>query len=505
MPADPVSNGVDFIESGSSLDSRGLIVSQPHQMPSPTGVRIAGDEYQWLHVWRACLQILHDQVNGSANPGASVGVEEPGVGNGDDLVIHRAAPPHSYGQVKYTVDASTPVNLDYLKRSGVLKKLVATHQALTADGTPCEIRLVTNRGIDSADVLLRDRDGRDGRLVPRAAQGGPNSIRGVARKEWADAAEVDEDALLAFLNVFYLDLGFDVERLRQEVSLLMTANGLKSDPASVTLATNWVHGKVISGQRELFLADIKSAIAELGLLAGTPWTTASIATLAHDPLADQALAAVDWVDRMDGDSPWNRVQPEPPNTFEDLARDLDALIAGVGTHRRVLLTGSFRQATGFYVGSVFRQVLGYDVAIRQRADLWSSEAPTPSFAVAVEERDLAGGDDVAIVANIATEITDDVATWVRDQDLPVGKLLALTPAHGAGPNAVNGPGDGHGLAIAIRDLARRNASGGGRTHLFLAGPLGLSILLGHHWSRVGTTEVYEDTRPGYVLAYEVIG
>jgi hypothetical protein len=479
-------------------------MTQPHQMPSPTGVRIAGDEYQWLHVWRACLQILHERVNGAANPGGSVGVEERGVGNGDDVVIHRVAPPHSYSQVKYAVDGSTPVNIDYLKTSSVLRKLVATHQALTADGTPCEIRLVTNRGIDPNDVLLQDRDGRDGRLVPRAKQGGLRSDRGVARREWAEAAEVDEDALLVFLEDFYLDLGFDVARLRQEVSLLMTANGLKSDTSSLALAVAWVERSVIGGQRELFLTDIDSAIDELDLRAGTPWTTASIATLVHDPLSDQAIAAVDWVDRMEGDSSWTRTKPLPPNTFEDVARDLDALVMDVGPHRRVLITGSFRQATGFYLGSVFRQVLGYDVAIRQRAELWSSEAPTPKVAVATEQIDLASGDDIVIVANVATEATEDVIDWLRKQAMPVGMVLALSPAGGTGPNAVNGPSGAHGLAISIRDLARKHAPSGGRVHLFLAGPLGLSVLLGHHWSRIGATYVYEHTSTGYTLAYEVI-
>jgi hypothetical protein len=478
-------------------------VPQSNQMPSATGVRIAGDEYQWLHAWRACLHVLHDQVTGTANPGASVGVEEPGVGNGDDVVIHRAAPPHSYCQIKYTVDASTPVNLEYLKSSSILKKLLATHTALTADGTPCEIRLITNRGIDPTDVLLQDRDGRDGRLVPRAAQGGPKSARGIARKEWAAAAEVDENVLLAFLEDLYFDIGFDVERLRQEVSLLMTVNGLKADAASSTLAADWIQARVIGGQRKLTVADIRLAIDELDLRAGTPWATVSVATLDHDPLADQALAAVDWVDRMNGDSPWTRVQPAAPSTFQDVAEDLDAMVVGLGPHRRVLLTGSFRQATGFYIGSVFRQVLGYDIAIRQRADLWSSEASTPKVAVTVNRMELGQGNDVAIVANVATDATDAVAAWLNEQSLPVGNLLAVTPARGAGPNAVNGPDSAHGLALAIRDLARRNAPSSGRVHLFLAGPLGLSILLGHHWSRVTTTQVYEHTDVGYVPAYEV--
>ena len=35
------------------------------------------------------------------------------VGNVDDVVLYRRFPPHTYTQVKYTVDSSTPVNTDY--------------------------------------------------------------------------------------------------------------------------------------------------------------------------------------------------------------------------------------------------------------------------------------------------------------------------------------------------------------------------------------------------------
>ena len=145
-------------------------------MPSASGVRIAGDDYQWLHAWRYCMEMLYETITGhSSNPVVAVGVEEPGVGNGDDVVLYRQQPPNTYVQVKYAVDHRTALGLDYLDQQDVLRKMVQAHIALTAGGNPAEMRLVTNRTIDPADTLLRDRDGRDGRLLPRAAQGGPQS------------------------------------------------------------------------------------------------------------------------------------------------------------------------------------------------------------------------------------------------------------------------------------------------------------------------------------------
>ena len=44
--------------------------------------------------------------------------------------------------------------------------------------------------------------------------------------------------------------------------------------------------------------------------------------------------------------------------------------------------------------------------------------------------------------------------------------------------------------MTIRDLARSHARVG-QLHLFLIGPLGVAVLLGHHWNRLITTHVYE--------------
>ena len=86
----------------------------PLPVPSASGARIAGDRYQWLVAWHACLTVLHDAATGASNPAVSVGVEVDDAGNLDDVVIRRRRPPHSYKQVKYAVDSRTPVNGEYL-------------------------------------------------------------------------------------------------------------------------------------------------------------------------------------------------------------------------------------------------------------------------------------------------------------------------------------------------------------------------------------------------------
>ncbi|MGE2835523.1 SAVED domain-containing protein, partial [Mycobacterium sp. SMC-4] len=71
------------------------------------------------------------------------------------------------------------------------------------------------------------------------------------------------------------------------------------------------------------------------------------------------------------------------------------------------------------------------------------------------------------------------------------------------PYTVPSPAAANSLALAVRGTARRNA-GDTALHLFLIGPLGLAVLLGHHWNRVTTTHVYEHLGGAdYVHAFTV--
>ncbi|MUL82337.1 MULTISPECIES: SAVED domain-containing protein [unclassified Mycolicibacterium] len=475
-----------------------------NEMPSATGVRITGDEYQWLHAWRACMEALHhDLTKNTDNPTIAVGVEEPGVGNGDDVVRHRLRPPHVYTQVKYAVDNRTSVGLPYLHDKGILKKLATTHKALTSNGDPVEMRLATNRPHDPTDVLMKDRDGRDSRLVPRAAQDGPKSERGKARTAWATVADTDESGLMALLNDLHFDIAYELKRLRDEVALLMTVNGLRSDDNAVDQCTKWVSQQVIAGHRRLTLTDINQAISTLNLQAGSPWTTVSIATIKRDDLADQAAVSIDWVDRIDGEEPWHRVAPAPPYTWADLAAEIATVPSQLGSSRRILATGHMRQATGFLLGAELRRVLRYEVGIRQGDQLWTSEVATESCALDVNEQHVGQGSDTALIVNVAANGADQATEWILQNALPVNTILTATPATGSGPSAVTTPVAANSLAVAIRDLARKHASSG-TLHMFLIGPLGLAVLLGHHWNRVTTTLVYEHLGPqGYVHAFTV--
>ncbi|MFF8931502.1 hypothetical protein ACF1AO_30025 [Streptomyces longwoodensis] len=159
--------------------------------PSSTGVRIAGDRYQWLAAWQGCVAAVRDAALRASNPVVTVGVEADDAGNLDDVVLYRQVPPHTYMQVKYAADSSTPVNGDYLlklsDRGGpsILRKMAQAWEKLTEDGTPVDLALLSNRPPDAEDPLISLRDSRTQLLVPKAAQQGPGWKKGQARRRWA--------------------------------------------------------------------------------------------------------------------------------------------------------------------------------------------------------------------------------------------------------------------------------------------------------------------------------
>ncbi len=484
---------------------------EPLPRPSATGVRVAGDRFQWLVAWGACVEALLDDARGEQNPIVGIGVELDGVGNLDDVVVWRTSPPHAYKQVKYTVDSSTPVNTAYLTEpssSGgpsILAKIASTWRDLSRNGKPLEVAFVTNRLADPHDPLLARRDSRTGLLMPRAGEGGPRSATATTRSQWATAAGLSESELLELLGVLRFQLSRDPEDEARLVRLEMTVAGLQHDDRALNSGIDWIARQVIDGRRQIDLGDIRGFVDAEGLRAEDMRAIVSVATLAPDPVAGHALVAIDWVDRFEGDDAYTKRRPRPPATWRELQEDIEAIPSGLGSTKRVLVTGSLRLAPAFAVGAALRRVSGYEIAAMQRGEVWSSDESYSTAALpTVAEHALDQGNDLAVAVQVATAIDDDVIRWLRERLVPVRRLVTLSPTGGPRDNAVAGPGDACALAVGIRDAVRRESKGCPRVHLFQAGPMGLALLLGHHWNRVAPTVVYEDlVALGYEAAFTV--
>ncbi|WP_211244395.1 SAVED domain-containing protein [Actinospica robiniae] len=467
--------------------------------PSRSGVRIAGDMYQWLIVWHGCVTVLRDHVIRPAKPVIGVGVEVDGVGNLDDVILYHQKPPHTYGQVKYAVGSSTPVNEAYLLAPGptggpsILAKVATAWRDLTADGSVVDLALISNRVPDAADLLVRDRDPRTQLLLPRAAQSGPRSGRGQARQRWADGAGLSIEKLMELLAVLRFDIGRDPAHLRELVQHLMVAAGLRHEDPAIDAGADWVARMVRDGHRKLTLDLIEKAVKDLELATGPARAVLSIATLKPDPMAAEADWSLEWTDRFDGASAYAKRRPKAPATWEQLQSDIEDAPRHLPGATNIAVTGSLRQATAFLTGSAFRMVTGADLAVLQRGQVWSTSASYEAAADPVITRhNLGQGPDLAVAIAVATDPTADVLDYLRAHGLPVDALLVIAPPVGAKDNAVPDASSANALAVVIRDTVRRAARTAPHVHLFLAGPMGLALLLGHRWNRVCPTTVYED-------------
>jgi hypothetical protein len=176
-----------------------------------------------------------------------------------------------------------------------------------------------------------------------------------------------------------------------------------------------------------------------------------------------------------------------------------------------LIRGAMRQTIFFRVGTALPAVRQHTLHYLQGPQVWSTDAPrSPITEPRVQRTPLDQGTDLAVAVGVALDPTADVTAYVRGAGLPVDQLLTIIPADGADDQAVAGPGQAVAYAQQIRRLVRDELGrrpDAQHIHLFLAGPGGLALLLGHRWNRTRRTTVYEHLGAGrgYTPAFTVDG
>lgn len=485
--------------------------------PSPSGVRRGGDRFQDLFVWGAALQVVRPESRYSR-----VEVEITGVGNLDDVILRSAVGSGDvFGQVKWATNASEPLTEEFLlertMRNGqpvsrsVLQKLYDSYGKVRGNGPAPTLRLITNRALDGAHALLGNVDGRSQLLVPHAAQAGPNTDAGRAVDAWAQHVGASREELLEMLAALEFHPGRTIPAERDHVRALMVAAGLDDSDAALQHGLDIVAGWVVDGKRVVSAKDINEAIDERGLHMVDPSAILAVQSIDTDPHADEATVALNWVDLFDGDQPSVRIQPRDSADWVRMDRELveaAATLEAAGW-TSTLVRGAMRQATFFRVGTALPAVRQHTLRYLKGGELWSTDTPkTPVAAPQVRHTRLDLGSDLAVAVGLAVDPTDAVAAYLRSQAVPVAELVTVEPAAGADDQAVASAGQAVAYAQQIRDVVRGQLDrrpGAERVHLFLAGPGGLALLLGHRWNRIRPTVVYEHLGPGrgYTPAFTV--
>ena len=479
---------------------------------SASGARIQGDDFQHLYGWYQALRVLVPDGDVSR-----VEIESADAGNVDDVVIRRTLAPDEYTQVKYSVDASTPITSEWFttaattKGKSPLQRFCASWQQLKTEGRSPVLTLFTNKVLDPEDAILKLRGGLRATVGERLQAEPPGSKARKQLTKWARHAGVDDGQLIELL----LRLGIRtdqgswtglIEATRDRMGFL----GLKTSDLDAETGVATVRNWVKTGVRAISRDEILSEVDRRGLRADRRYVTLLVEAIDHAPWPETAQARLNWVHLFAGDEPRARRQLLDPSGWSaklrpELVEAARALGAPGGS--RVVVRGYMRLPLWFLCGIELPDIRGHHVACIQRGQWWTSDATPVSFPLTEQATELGQGPDVAIGLSVTNSIAADVRAHCTRSALPVGKYIDLSPAAGIGPTAIADGVAGLSWAHSVRDAARgavRNL-GSRRVHLFISGPAGGALLLGHVWNRVGPTIVYEDLSPGYAPTFEIPG
>ncbi len=471
------------------------------QRRSASGARQAGDEFQHLVAWSRLLRALQ-----SGSPVQSVELEALGAGNVDDVVIRYEDGPGEYTQVRYAVDASHPLDEDYLLASktngtSLLQKFHSSWKLLKEESREVTLQLITNRLPDPQDPVLARLDGRTSSLVPALRRSGASA----QRRSWSQHLDVDEAELMDLLAALKIRAGCQYANELERVKDLMLLAGLENDDSAVARCVNLMRSWVLDGLRSVGGVEVLAAIDSLDLRATDPAALLLIQTIAREPDPFEADEVLDWVDYFEGESPKTR-RRAADGGYERMDQELRSAAGRLRASgvRRVVVRGSMRLPSWFAAGEALSEVNGVVVTCGQRGQQWSSDCGDGIAEVATRViSEPNAGEALAVAVGFAADLGPDVVEFVASSDLPVRAVIEINHTSGRriadARESVNTAG-----AIKQRIRSALRELGCQEVHLFLSTPAALALHLGHQWNRVSPTTVWEDLGlDGYQAAFTV--
>jgi hypothetical protein len=447
------------------------------ELASASAARLSGDDYQHLFTLMQAVRLLREDVWGVRR----VMMEVDQAGNVDDLIIDYVDKPTLYHQVKFTRLAGEPLEHHWFTDSGAARRspLQRFHRSfidLTENGVRPHMALVTNRTVAPGDPILRHIDGRDGLLTPRLANAGPTSESGTERAAWADHLGIPEDQLLEMLDHLRVQAGVgSLEQLRDGCAQAMLAAGLRGDAEAVMIGHGAIRELIESGCDQLDAAAMRTLVEHHSLAGGRPVAQLHVAAIDRGPFTDSATVTIDWVDRYEGSEARDR------RRLKDAVDAPAQMSAELGDARRAVeaagysdlsLGGAFRLDVGFALGAEFADTAGFQLSIKQRGEVWSSEGEREPFVLEASQRDIGRGEDLTVCLSISNEMADDVCAFIESEDLPVQRILVLAPAAGADRAAIPSAAQARGCAQTALDSIRSASAGVPQLHLSSVAPTG---------------------------------
>lgn len=153
-----------------------------------------------------------------------------------------------------------------------------------------------------------------------------------------------------------------------------------------------------------------------------------------------------------------------------------------------------RLSAGVALGYAFRSVTRTSFRTRQ-GPVWWHTAPHNPTARPFGQPELYAvgqGPDLSVELNItqpAGKLSDDVAHHIKAAGLPIGRRLRLEPS--GGPTTQLAEAEAQAMASQVRSLLQAYKPREGMTHLFLAAPFGVALMIGWQLNTLTPVQCYE--------------
>jgi hypothetical protein len=191
-------------------------------------------------------------------------------------------------------------------------------------------------------------------------------------------------------------------------------------------------------------------------------------------------------------------------TVQTALQDIRQAVAGAG-FREIRVVGPAHLSAGFALGYAFPRPSGFRLETAYEQIWWPANGDEEPADIEVLPMQLDPGapDLLLVLALSRPEVVGDVDAALGSLNLPIAGRVVVRSTSEPSRTAVRSGAHARGIARTITDaLMHIRADWGlrGRTHVFMAGPLPVAILLGHALNAFGPLRVYERTpdNRGYV-------
>ncbi|MDQ8044979.1 MAG: SAVED domain-containing protein [Patulibacter sp.] len=468
---------------------------------SASGARLSGDTYQHLYSWLEALRLLRED-----DDVVEIRMEVSDNGFVDDLEVARRNGPSTYHQIKFVVDQRVPLTHLWFttaapgKRSP-LQRFYASWQRLSTAEHSAELALVTRRQPDPEDPLLRMISGKRDTL-DRAFNLAESSEGGKVLTEWGRHLGVERDELERFLRQLAIISGEEsTRRLTETCGWAMSGLGYRWSVDGVDAAVGAIRDLIEDGDTTLDSEKLRQILSRDVFKAQEPRASLVVEAIDTHHYADDATAAVNWIELFEGDEARSRRQLKDPDDWNRRLRP-ELLAATSRVHAsgfaEVDVLGAMRLSSFFATGCALPETkrLALHVPVIG-GESWASSAQEAPFEMTVDAISIGAGTDVAIGVSVSGDLATDALGYLRDANLQVDRFLNVKPTDGQGHRAIPDAGSAVTAARFVVDAARAaDVPRGGTLHLFLFCPAAVALFAGHLWNRVPTTQLYDDLGSG---------